>query len=388
MGDLFKFIRNGASIKQGTPGGYPITRIETISDRFVNRDKLGYAGINDITPYKDYILETGDILMSHINSEKHLGKAALYEKEGTEKIIHGMNLLGLRPITQLLLPKFAIYLFQSADFKKSLNKIIKKSVNQASFAVNDLKKIEVSIPSIEDQRKIVDVLDRCQKIIDKRQAQIVAVDVLKQSVFLEIDSKYGEEDKKKIKDIAIINPAKTLIDKEADIEVSFVPMNNVSENGELTLNETKHLKEVYSGFTYFEENDILFAKITPCMENGKGCIAKNLINHIGFGSTEFHIIRSHSSLVTKWIYQVTKSAKFRSSAELNMTGSAGQKRVPKTFIEDYKIKISHESDLAFFNSIFDQSELLKLKFKKALEQDQILYHSLFQKAFKGELFKA
>lgn len=80
LGDLFKFIRNGANIKQGIPGGYPITRIETISKGEINRNKMGYAGIEDITGYEKYILQDGDILTSHINSEIHLGKSALYKK--------------------------------------------------------------------------------------------------------------------------------------------------------------------------------------------------------------------------------------------------------------------------------------------------------------------
>ncbi|WP_108307222.1 hypothetical protein [Metalysinibacillus jejuensis] len=141
--DLFEFIRNGANIKQGEPGGYPITRIETISSGEINRNKMGYAGLTDLKKYENYILEDQDLLMSHINSEKHLGKCAIYHKKDNEIIIHGMNLLGLRVKKEMILPKFAVYLFQTNKFKKSLSKIIKKSVNQASFAVNDLKKSEL-----------------------------------------------------------------------------------------------------------------------------------------------------------------------------------------------------------------------------------------------------
>ena len=98
IADAFSLIHNGANIKQGLDdSGYPITRIETISNRTVDRDKMGYAGITDITKYSDYVLQDGDILMSHINSETHLGKVARYEKYEGETIIHGMNLLCLRP---------------------------------------------------------------------------------------------------------------------------------------------------------------------------------------------------------------------------------------------------------------------------------------------------
>ena len=101
--EAFTLIRNGASIKQGDLDfGYPITRIETISDRVVDREKMGYAGITELGKYEEYVLQDGDILMSHINSEKHLGKTALYKKHEDEIIIHGMNLLCLRPNKQII----------------------------------------------------------------------------------------------------------------------------------------------------------------------------------------------------------------------------------------------------------------------------------------------
>ena len=87
LGDLFLHIRNGANIKQGLDNtGYPITRIETISNKFIDREKMGYADIVDDGKYDDYVLQDNDILMSHINSEKHLGKVALYRKKNDEKM--------------------------------------------------------------------------------------------------------------------------------------------------------------------------------------------------------------------------------------------------------------------------------------------------------------
>ena len=92
LGDVFELIRNGVSIKQTEgSGGIPITRIETISKHEIDRNKFGYAGISDASKYSSYMLQNKDILMSHINSEKHLGKAAIYKKIGDEQIIHGID---------------------------------------------------------------------------------------------------------------------------------------------------------------------------------------------------------------------------------------------------------------------------------------------------------
>ena len=166
IADAFSIIRNGANIKQGLDNsGYPITRIETISNRTVDRNKMGYAGVTDVSKYFDYVLQNGDILMSHINSETHLGKVALYEKQEDETIIHGMNLLCLRPKKELLDSRYAFYYLSSDAFVRQIPRITKKSVNQASFNVAALKELTIPIPEIEKQRDIVRGLDKVSELI-------------------------------------------------------------------------------------------------------------------------------------------------------------------------------------------------------------------------------
>ncbi len=187
LGDIFSIIRNGASIKQTDgAGGLPITRIETISSRQVDRNKFGYAGIKDIDKYREYILQDGDILMSHINSEKHLGKVALYKKQGDEKIIHGMNLLMLRANETLVYPPFATYYFETNMFLNQIQRITKKSVNQASFTVTALKEIEMQLPPLEEQRRIAALLDKVGDLIAKRRAQLDKLDLLVKARFVEM----------------------------------------------------------------------------------------------------------------------------------------------------------------------------------------------------------
>lgn len=187
LGDVFSVIRNGASIKQTDgAGGFPITRIETISNREVDRNKFGYAGIEDADKYRGYILQDGDILMSHINSEKHLGKVALYKKQGNEIIIHGMNLLMLRANEALAYPPFATYYFETNMFLNQIQRITKKSVNQASFTVTVLKEIEMPLPPLEEQRRIAALLDKVSDLITKRWAQLDKLDLLVKARFVEM----------------------------------------------------------------------------------------------------------------------------------------------------------------------------------------------------------
>ena len=139
-------------------------------------------------------------------------------------------------------------------------------------------------------------------------------------------------------DVCIINPKTPVIDD--NLTVSFIPMPKVGENGEFDASEIKEYREVKKGFTYFQNGDVLFAKITPCMENGKGAIARMLENGIGFGSTEFHVLRpKDGNVLSKWIYYLLSWSNFRKEAENNMTGSAGQKRVPKSFLENYNVML-------------------------------------------------
>src|SRR5574344_1435639 len=163
MQDCFVYIRNGANIKQGqVSGGLPVTRIETISEGIIDCDKMGYAGIVD-NKYEAYYLQEGDILMSHINSLKHIGKCALYNKENDETIIHGMNLLCMRPDVAIINPVFAIHMLRSDIVKKRIADITKPAVNQASFTVKDFGKLKAIVPPMSVQLKFVAIAEQADK---------------------------------------------------------------------------------------------------------------------------------------------------------------------------------------------------------------------------------
>ena len=203
--ECFYQIRNGANIKQGTvEGGYPITRIETTANDRFNRDRMGYAGITDIEKYESYILQDGDLLMSHINSVQYLGRTVLYEKQGNEKIIHGMNLLGLKARRDIIIPAYARYCFYSYSFRQQIGRITKKSVNQASFAVADLKKIKIKVPDLSEQSRVVDILNRLNQVIEDRQQELQKLDDLTKARFVEMFENKTEYDQFRLEEIADI----------------------------------------------------------------------------------------------------------------------------------------------------------------------------------------
>jgi len=183
ISEVVSLLRNGATIKQTKDKeGYPITRIETISNRTVDREKMGYAGITSLEKYEDYVLQDGDILMSHINSITHMGKSALYKKLPDEKIIHGMNLLCLRPIAAVVNPTYLYRYFQMDYFYQQVMSITKPAVNQASMTIRDLGAQTILIPDMKDQIRFVDFVEQSDKSKFELKQAIEGVDNLIRSL--------------------------------------------------------------------------------------------------------------------------------------------------------------------------------------------------------------
>lgn len=144
----------------------------------------------------------------------------------------------------------------------------------------------------------------------------------------------------RIKDLAMINPSKgEATHLPPDTNVSFVPMEAIGEDGSLDLSRIRQLSDVSSGYTYFREGDVITAKITPCFENGKGCVASGLVNEIGFATTEVIPLRPRSNASRDFLYFLIHSAPFRTVAEGSMYGSGGQKRVSDSFVAGYHLAL-------------------------------------------------
>lgn len=209
LGECFEYIKNGANIKQERgAGGIPITRIETLSGGVFNRDRLGYADIETIDKYQSYVMESGDLLLSHINSKSYIGRVVVYVKEGNETIIHGMNLLRLKVIPDIISPFYMYYYSQTHKFKSQIANRRKDAVNQSSISVTDLKTIDVPIPPCEEQERIVEELDCLSGVIEKKREQLRELDALAQSIFYQMFGDPITNEKgwavKKLKEVARI----------------------------------------------------------------------------------------------------------------------------------------------------------------------------------------
>jgi len=191
-------------------------------------------------------------------------------------------------------------------------------------------------------------------------------------------------------DIAEINPKFDINQFKEDIEVSFLPMASVEEiSGNYDLSQSRKLSAVKKGYTHFKNGDIIFAKITPCMENGKIAVLDNLLNGIGFGSTEFHVSRPYHDINAQFLFYYFVQSAFRKKAQRIMTGSAGQLRVSTEYFKKVNIPLppppEQRAIVAKIELLFSDLDNGIANLKKAQKQLKIYRQAVLKKAFVGEL---
>ena len=279
-------------------------------------------------------------------------------------------------VDEKILPQYLYFYLKSPNTMKRIRTVASGSVRD-NLKLSMLCEFPIQVPSINRQQNIIELLEKAQRIIDEKNNELEKLDNFIKARFVEMFGLPGtdpfEYGKVKLGECCEINPKKAKDTRLADeIEVSFVSMPSVSEKGEIDPSDIRKYEVVKKGFTYFAENDVLFAKITPCMENGKGAVAKGLMNGIGFGSTEFHVLRPIEGLSNSyWIYVITSFKTFRRDAKANMTGSAGQRRTPASFLESYEVSlppIELQNQFAAFVAQFDKSKFALVKSIKLLKK--------------------
>ena len=185
ISDIAVLLRNGRSVRQSPDaGGLPITRIETIADGTIDPARVGFADLAE-SDCTDWLLQNGDILISHINSTKHLGKCAIYEGD-PPALVHGMNLLALRVDQDVADSRYVYRMLSSASFRRQLPRITKDSVNQSSFNISNFKKLQIPLPPLPEQKRIAGILDAVDALRARRRESLAQLDTLLQSTFLDM----------------------------------------------------------------------------------------------------------------------------------------------------------------------------------------------------------
>ena len=180
---------------------------------------------------------------------------------------------------------------------------------------------------------------------------------------------------KKIKYLAQINPSKSknIPQRNSRKLVTFLPMESVSVEGEISNQYNQPIAELWNGYTYFEKHDIVVAKITPCFENGKAALLDNLTSKFGFGTTEFHVLRAKKQIISRFLFFILKSETFMTTGEENMVGTAGQKRVPTAFVSNYPATYpDKEEQRDIINYIKNKTLIINLAITKANQEINLI----------------
>jgi len=392
LGEVVESLESGGRPKGGglSDGEIPSFGAEHLNDqgRF-NFEAMKYIPKEYFHSMRRGIISKNDILI--VKDGATTGKVSLVKNDFpyTQAAINE-HLFLVRTNNKILDPLFAFYYLYSPIGNSQIMNDFRGSA-QGGISREFVNKVSIPLPPLPIQKQIAELLEKADEARQKRKEANKLTDEFLQSVFIEM---FGDPVKnpkgwevKKLEEVCVINPrASELTSVSDNLEVTFVPMSSVSEvDGKIVLYELKRIEDVKNGFTFFRENDILFAKITPCMENGKCAIAKNLTNGIGFGSTEFHVIRPNEKLLPEYIHFTFRNPLIRKEAARHFTGSAGQQRVPSHYIKNFIISIPPLQLQQQFAEIVKKTEVLKEKQKQSERELENLFQSLMQKAFKGEL---
>lgn len=423
--------------------GIKFLRVENITDTY----ELNFKNIKYVSDeiHNNFLkrskLEENDLLISIAGS---LGRTAVVSKEdlplNTNQAIAFVRFL----IKNKLISKYFSYFFNAPIIKYLLLEQAKTTAIP-NLTLEILNKSKIAFPPFNEQKRIVEKLDslfektgKIKEIIEevKEKTSLRREAVLSKAFTGELTEKWRAENKTenakelllkineeklknnpkaKIKDISEmlvnenevpykvpenwvwtrlgditeINPKKKVLDFNEDEEVSFVPMKSVSEEtGRIEKIEYEKYSKLKKGYTQFIEEDVLFAKITPCMENGKCAIAENLKNNIGYGTTEFHVLRCYQGVINSLLHKFLRQENFRKEAEYNMTGSVGFRRVPVDFLKSTLFPLppldEQKEIVRILDKVFEEedkiSELISLE-----EKVEILEKTILDKAFRGEL---
>lgn len=399
-------IKGGKRIPKGTSllkenTGYKYIRVTDMKNGTVLNDDIHYISKDIYNKISNYTISKNDI---YITCAGTIGRVGIIPVEfDGANLTENADKIIIKHINKNLLVK----VLSSYIVQKQIQEVITTGC-QPKLAIKKIEQLKIPLPPINEQQRIVErieflfvKLDRAKELIENTLAQFEQnkMAILHKAFIGELTAKWRKENNIDLSswengilmDFCKINPKKINTKEfDDDMIVSFIPMPCVSDIwGKIIKKELRKLGEVKKGYTNFCEGDVLFAKITPCMENGKSAIVDKLENDIGFGSTEFYVLRcDENKLNNKYLHYFVRQKTFRDEAKGEMTGAVGQQRVPKTFLENYKMKVPTIEEQQEIVNILDKllAKYNKIKnLEQQLEKIELLKKAILAKAFRGEL---
>ncbi|WP_075632172.1 restriction endonuclease subunit S [Novacetimonas hansenii] len=314
---------------------------------------------------ENHVLEKGDLLITKSSgSEFHIGKTTIVDENVASLKACFSNFMQRLRVNNYCNPFFFWYVLNSPVARDQFFYLSNSTIGLANLSASLINNSHIPLPPLPEQQAIASFLDReCGKIdaLIAEQERLIALlaekrqGVISHAVTKGLNPNVPMKDSgipwigmvpegwdySRLRFVAQFNPSKTEISYlPLNEEISFLPMEAIGDDGTINLEQKRKISDVQNGYTYFRDMDIVFAKITPCFENGKGAVVKGLLRGVGFGTTELIVARSvPSRVIPEYLFLFFQSDIFRKPAEASMYGAGGQKRVSERFVRDFSISL-------------------------------------------------
>lgn len=315
------------------------------------------------------LLRPGDILISTANSLHLLGRTT-HVKRIDHPMSFGAFMSVIRP-TERVLDEYLVRLLRTPFAFDFFTRNANTTTNISNLNLSTLAQFQIPLPPLSVQQEIVAEIEGYQKVIDGARA---VLDNYRPHIPIHPDWPMVA-----ISNACEINPKKSeLAGWDGATEVSFVPMADLGEHEMCFVPKgTKRLDEVTASYTYFRDGDVLLAKVTPCFENGKAGIARGLSNGVGFGSSEFFVLRPSDRVTTEWVFLHIATPAFRTCATSQMTGTGGLQRVPREVLGRYEIPLPPlETQRSLVSEIEAEQSLVNANRELAARMEQKIQATL------------
>lgn len=364
--DSINYLQYGTSERASEePVGTAVLRMANMQKEVWDLDKLKYLDVTQ-KEKEHYLLKKGDLLFNRTNSKELVGKCTEFNLDG--EYIFASYLIRVRLNTEKLLPQYVTTFLSSNLGRMQIDAVSRQIAGMTNVNAEEIKDLLIPVPSLSQQHLIVKKMKEAFDL--KHQKENEAKELLNSisgyllkelgierpkkddkcvsgrmftRQFSEVSGgRYDPGSRQKPLELysdkypnellsknVLLNPSTAFNKVNEDAEVSFIPMDAISDvNGIVYKKYTRPISES-KGYTSFQEHDLLWAKITPCMENGKSAVVYDLVEGVGFGSTEFHVFRVKNNEVTeiRYIHALLRLKLLRQNASCNFNGSAGHQRV-------------------------------------------------------------
>ncbi|MBN8652684.1 MAG: restriction endonuclease subunit S [Cytophagales bacterium] len=388
----------GWTSKAAQKGAIKYLRTTDLSSGVVDWETVPYC-LDEPDDIEKYQVEDNDIVISRAGS---VGLSYRIENP-PPKSVFASYLIRMRATA--VEHKYLEYFLKSAEYWQQISDV-SAGIAVQNINATKLSDLEIPLAPRPEQKRIVAKLDSLFGHLDQLKSRLSTIPVLlkqfrqavlTQAVTGKLTEEWREKNKKlpqwldtSLAEVCFVNPGHRGVEIDLNDNVSFLPMTRIQEeNGVLDLSQTKKYKEVKQGFTKFIEGDVLFAKITPCMENGKIAIAKGLTGGIGCGTTELHVLRPKPEVLAEYIFYFLLRPEFRDYCKSRFKGTSGHMRVPVDVFSEFDLSLppfaEQKEIIRRVESLFAVADRIEASYNTLQEKIDHLPQAILAKAFRGEL---